>query len=1036
MKPTKIIMSAFGPYADWVELDLSSLGNRGLFLITGPTGAGKTTIFDGITFALYGQSSGTIRTVSSLRSDFAKPETKTFVELTFTHKSRTYILERIPSYERPKKTGKGTTTQNADATLQMPDGRIITGFRDVTTSIEELLGIDYQQFKQIAMIAQGEFRELLIADSKTRGEIFRRVFDTNSFQKVQRLLKDKEREAKLKLDRKEQNILHSISNLSITSEYESLIEQIKEVSIHEARDVLDNIRELTKEDNLLRLNLHKKSEDYEEIIAQKIELITNSRHLEQAFLDLENTQKIWNDLKAQEESEIKRERALAEGKRALYQIYPLQRSFEREKQAEVELATSVASLNAIIEKEKIKLNKAEGKYNAEKNNIPIREKLTSDILSLERILPQYKKAELLGEELQELQVKEEELKVRLRELAEQKNSLLLEQKIIRQGLEELRSLDVQILTCQQELDKLEQKERELMTKDINLKKIATLEAERGKIQEHFLKVEEQFKVQNQLYLIKEQAFFREQAGVLAANLEIGTPCPVCGSLEHPCKASLDPDAPSEAELERLKSLVNRAKEEVQELSKQAATKLAKINSMKEPFSEDGVEFNLENLKANLLQDQKKNLGAKQENAALFAQLQKEQIKKTNYQEKASKIESSLEQNDKANADLDAKLRNITSSLALKSGQLQTIKSSLEYKDQTEAENILTTLKVKQQELKLSFEVAEQAYLGVQNSLKANLALLSDQKKRLENATKAKKSIEEKYQTKIVAAGFGDEITYKNSLRTEKELEVMEQVANEYKNNVQRIRQELIRLTKQTENRKRPDLEALEANKIEKEIQKKAVDEALQKVRTRLDINIPLIRNLEQDFVSLASYEREYLLVTNLSKTANGELAGKQKLAFEQYVQAFYFNQILREANKRLKIMTNNRFELLRRGEAADLRSQTGLEIDVLDHYTGRVRSVKSLSGGESFKASLALALGLSDVVQSFAGGVEIETLFIDEGFGALDEESLEQAIQTLTGLAAGNRLIGIISHVTELKERIDRQITIEKSVSGSTITMG
>jgi exonuclease SbcC len=248
-----------------------------------------------------------------------------------------------------------------------------------------------------------------------------------------------------------------------------------------------------------------------------------------------------------------------------------------------------------------------------------------------------------------------------------------------------------------------------------------------------------------------------------------------------------------------------------------------------------------------------------------------------------------------------------------------------------------------------------------------------------------------------------------------------------------VEQDLQRLSKETENKQKQDMELLETVKQKLEQEKRQADESIRTLIARLGTNEPIAKALRKALSNAAVYQQEYLLISNLSKTANGELAGKQKLAFEQYVQASYFNQILIEANKRLKIMTNSRFELLRREDAADLRSQTGLEIDVLDHYTGRIRSVKSLSGGESFKASLSLALGLSDVIQSYAGGVEIDTLFIDEGFGALDAESLEQAIQTLAGLAAGNRLVGIISHVSELKERIDRQVVIQKRNSGSTV---
>ncbi|MFZ7101507.1 MAG: SbcC/MukB-like Walker B domain-containing protein [Peptococcaceae bacterium] len=335
----------------------------------------------------------------------------------------------------------------------------------------------------------------------------------------------------------------------------------------------------------------------------------------------------------------------------------------------------------------------------------------------------------------------------------------------------------------------------------------------------------------------------------------------------------------------------------------------------------------------------------------------------------------------------------------------------------------------------AFRQAEEAYHALKNKLEGNQTILSDQKKRLTDTIQTKQEALAAYIKKLSECDFPNEEAYHNALKTESEISELKYFIEQYRNEVQDVKQDLRRLTKETENKQKQDMEQLEAAKQKLDQEKRQADESIQALIARLGTNEPIAKALGRANSDAAAYQQKYLLLSNLSKTANGELTGKQKLAFEQYVQASYFNQILIEANKRLKIMTNSRFELLRKEDAADLRSQTGLEIDVLDHYTGRIRSVKSLSGGESFKASLSLALGLSDVIQSYTGGVEIDILFIDEGFGALDAESLEQAVQTLVGLAAGNRLVGIISHVSELKERIDRQVVIRKSSSGSSIQL-
>ncbi|MCK9526125.1 MAG: SMC family ATPase, partial [Limnochordia bacterium] len=334
-------------------------------------------------------------------------------------------------------------------------------------------------------------------------------------------------------------------------------------------------------------------------------------------------------------------------------------------------------------------------------------------------------------------------------------------------------------------------------------------------------------------------------------------------------------------------------------------------------------------------------------------------------------------------------------------------------------------------LKEALHQAEQGYQGLKTKLEHNQTLLGDQEARLLEVRKERELAELRYAEKRLACGFADEEAYQRARKDEKELKDLKETITAYEREVEKIEQEYQRLLQETKDKDRPDLASLDESKAALEGEKAQIDQELQSVNTRLGVNEPIYSPVHAGLQRVDRYRREYLLLGSLAKTASGELAGVQKLAFEQYVQAFYFTQILYEANKRLKIMTNSRFELLRREEAADLRSQTGLEIDVLDHYTGRVRSVKSLSGGESFKASLSLALGLSDVIQSSAGGVEINTLFVDEGFGSLDAESLDQAIQTLVGLAEGNRLIGIISHVEELKEQIDKQIVIDRMAGGS-----
>ena len=1049
MKPLKIVMSAFGPYAGEVSLDFTLLGPQGLFLITGPTGAGKTTIFDALTFALFGENSGSVRTVDSLRSDFADAQTKTYVELTFFHKNRTYKVERTPRYERPKKSGQGTTTESAQATLYLPNGQVVTGYRDVTLKLEDILGIKCDQFKQIAMIAQGEFLKLLLADSKERGEIFRRVFSTNLYQITQRLLKDRERVAKNTLEAKESSILQSIQTIrfpkedNVTKDEKGQIleARIKDATIHEGSEILKALQALIGSDQELQSALKEQVKSKDTAIAKQIERIANSRHLHQAFLDLDAVKGRQDELQGRAQEYKKHQESLAKGEKALYQISPLEKAFLEKRDEEESLKASIQTLSHTIVKQRTDLERAKKAYEVEKATEPRREQLSASIVSLNKLLPKYVEAEQLNQELTELQKNQAVLAKTLEQLRTQKLNLSEKKVKLAKEFESFGDLELQILKCEQERKGLDANHAQLLTLYKSLERLQELALECTGAKERFQEAEATYEMLQGNYVEKEKAFFREQAGVLAASLKDNESCPVCGSRIHPKKATPDPKAPSEADLNKLKEKTEAARHTLDQASKSLNTKQTEHKEAEKQlragaqtfFSDLPADITPEELSGQIAAAQRNNEQCKAENNILFEELQGGLKRKKQMQETLRNLEVDLKTNETDREEKDATHRALGAEIAGKSGQLQTLQTSLEYKDQGEARNVLQRWEQELTALKKAFQKAEQAYQELVTKLGNNQTLLKDQEARLRQSTELKKTAEEKFTEKLIACGFLDEGAYRSALKTEPELKELKDAISVYERDVQKIEQEQKRLVQETKGKAKPDLDALEELRGKLEEEKRQVDYALQAVNTRLGVNEPIVRTVQAGLDQLSNLQREYLLLSNLAKTASGELAGRQKLAFEQYVQAFYFTQILFEANKRLKMMTNSRFELLRREEAVDLRSQTGLEIDVLDHYTGRVRSVRSLSGGESFKASLSLALGLSDVIQSSAGGVEINTLFVDEGFGSLDAESLEQAMQTLVGLAEGNRLIGIISHVDELKERIDRQIVIGKTTGGSTL---
>lgn len=1044
MKPLKIVMSAFCPYAGRTELDLAAFGGQGLFLITGDTGAGKTTIFDAIAFALFGEASGCTRTADTLRSDFAELSTKTYVELTFLHKNKIYSITRNPRYERPKKSGDGVTTENADAALQLPDGDVITGYRDVTAKIVDLLGINYRQFKQIAMIAQGEFLQLLLADSKERGDIFRRVFNTDLYQTVQRLLKDSEREAKKRCESIEQSILQYISGIASESEQgQRLSVKISTATIHTAEDILSELQFLIAADTTLRDSLKQQTDKLDKELAAQIAIITQTQYINQAFTDLEIAQEKQKNLTQRQGEHNTRKKTLQDAEKALYIVSPLEAAYLREQEAEQKLAQGITALGIEIQTQTKDLQTVQTVYQAEKGKEPKREKLASSIEQLIKLLPQYDASEILERELEKLVEKQSVVRATLEELRQQKADLLERKNNLNQELARLADVEVKVSACEQDAKQLQATQSGLIDLQNSLSQIRKLQRESIRSQQQFAEAQEVFQTFNIVYIERETAFFREQAGLLATSLEDGDPCPVCGSTVHPNKAAPAADAPSEAELNELKQKTDLARQNMQEASERSATRLAEVKLAWEQLVHAAGAY-FPDIDQSIVQEQLSVLiesalvesrQKKKENDDQYLQLKEQISRKNQSKEQLALLERALQSNEEATVQNEQQKNNILSDIASKTGELKALKSSLEYADRQQAVASIEAWTGNLNSLKEAFRQAEEAYHALKNKLEGNQTLLSDQRERLINTIQTKQQVLVDYTKKLSECAFSDEEAYHNALKTETEISELKHSIEQYQNEVQAVEHDLRRLSKETESKQKQDMEQLEATKQKLDQEKRQVDESIQTLIARLGTNEPIAKALSKAISDVAAYQQKYLLLSNLSKTANGELAGKQKLAFEQYVQASYFNQILIEANKRLKIMTNSRFELLRREDAADLRSQTGLEIDVLDHYTGRIRSVKSLSGGESFKASLSLALGLSDVIQSYAGGVEIDTLFIDEGFGALDAESLEQAIQTLAGLAAGNRLVGIISHVTELKERIDRQVVIRKSNSGSSIQL-
>ena len=912
MRPLKLTLSAFGPYAAETVLDLAQLGRGGLYLVTGDTGAGKTTLFDAITYALYDHSSGGVREGAMLRSKYAEPGTPTFVELEFEVRGQRCTVRRNPEYLRPKARGEGFTTEKADACLTYADGRPpVTRAKDVTAAVVDIIGLDYNQFSQIAMIAQGQFTRLLNASTEERSKIFRKLFRTQPYQRLQERLQAEN--AALTRQREEQSVRigQLLSGLSWA-----------EGDADEA--VLDELAPLCE---------------------------AGGQASPEAVLPLLDA------LLAGQEQALSA--ATAARTEAEAKLDKLQQTLGRAEQAEklrLELTAAQARQDAL----RPALDALAGKLERAKSNLAAFDGLDS----LEKKLSAARDAAALEN------ARAEKRRAALGQLDGELTAL--EQSLAALGGAEAENVS------------LEARAEQLTRRETALAQLAQSLAEgqrRGQAsrqaQERYLLADGAKERAHALRDHLERAFLNAQAGLLAEGLTDGTPCPVCGSTHHPKRAVLPAEAPTQARVDAARQSADEADRAAQEASAAAAKAVAADREAKATLRRDAeallperftspegpVKLTVSLLKTALAEESEALHAAqealdkaqKQNAAALAAKARQEDER-----QKKTAQRSALEAEARASAEEAA--RQSASAKALEA-QCAEARAALPAADREEARRALAGLENERCALRAGMDAAASALARARQDYAAAEAAV----------------------TALTA--------------------------------------------QQTEADEAADLPALESQRDALTARRTALAAQEKALTARLLPNRKAADLYRQHAAARAELERRWQWVNALASTAGGTLSSKQKIRLEAYIQMNYLDAILVHANTRLMQMTAGQYELERVG-AENQRSQSGLDLGVIDHYNGTRRSVKTLSGGESFKASLALALGLSDEVQSAAGGIRLDTLFLDEGFGSLDDESLEQAIRVLAGLTEGDRLVGIISHVAALKERIDKQVVVKKARSG------
>lgn len=879
MRPEKLIISAWGPYKDRVEIDFSAFDGKGLFLVTGATGAGKTTIFDAITYALYGNLSGEVREKGSVRSDFAGVDTPTFVELFMRHAGKEYHIVRNPEYVRLKKKGKQgkTTKEKENAVIYLPDGKVVEGNREVNAKMQEILILNYAQFKKITMIAQGEFARLLLASPKDKTDIFRDIFGTGIYGQFAQSLRAKS----------------SVLFDKVKEQRHKLEEDIRLLAKGREMQKLGRLAELTEGD----------SQNYAAVLEELESLCLKAGETERKQQEecsrlgernIELTEEVTR--KKQENEEIdrwhKNEQALAN--------LDLQKTLMEEKRRVFARACAADALVSV----RHTFQRAKEAWEVSQNKL---KKQKADLKALEGEI--------------------EELK-----------PLLEKQDLLRQYLEYCRRLE----------------ENGRLLAD-SKKECEKADGEWDKAKSAYLKAEKVRDEKQAAFSEAERVYRHAAAGIAARMLKPGMPCPVCGSTEHPNPAKKEPGLLSEAALAKLEKEAKEAEKVLQK-------------------------------------EHEKTISCKHKAEDL-----------------ARRLEELLQEKDELENTTGEYDRQFTETVFEDSGFLRA-----DYRRKTE------------------FVREKTNRLTGQNAMLQSLAdRIEETEKELVKAKEELEDSREAWMSALSREGFEDEGACEKARMLQKDRQALEKEIADYEERQQRALGIKEHLEGALQNWQKHEVELLEEEVINCRQNLENAQGAL-KASHAFFAEVNKTRDeFKKTYKKMKEAEAEYGYVEDLNKLASGN--NKKRLVFEQYVLASYFEEILRAANLRFLKMTDGRFEMSRVEEAGDGRVKDSLEIQVMDYYTGKPRLIKTLSGGESFKASLSLALGMSDVIQAMNGGIKVDTLFIDEGFGALDAQSLDQACEALMGLVENNRLIGIVSHVPELQERIDCQLIVEKTNTGSSI---
>lgn len=1002
MMPISLTLSAFGPYPDTITIDFESFQEDGLFLITGPTGSGKTMIFDAMIFALYGKTSGQIRQTDSLRCDHALNEIPTFVEFSFSLHQQNYTIKRNPKYYLE---GKKTPKQPS-ALLTLPDGKMVEGIKEVNQKMISLLGVDDQQFKQICMIAQGEFTKLIMASSDEREKVLRELFHSETYQKL---------EEKLKVHLK-----------TYQDKYDLLLNKRKDLM--QELQVEDHQEYLSKQTKLIA-SQQKEYDDLKKDLDQKKQQLQLYRLQNQRLIQLKDLKQQFQDLKKQENDYQELNKTVDTLKKAqetnyLYISYiKQQKKLQTLKLNQEDFLKQLKKLEKDYQEKKVQANTLTVKQQT-------KEKLQNQIQETKQLINQIYQYQNDYQNLQTLKQQyrmlDEEHKLFLKKKEKFENGLQRDQERI-QSEQQVQSKYE--LIKQQYVRLNEQKVKVHQLSDY-YDQILKLNENKSDLQEEYTVVEKQVDHEKMQYNQMEKLYFRKQAGIFALQLKEDQPCPICGSLHHPHPAQIEKEDITKEKLDQQAKKVKQQEHRLQDILQ----KILLSNQKKEMLVKQTKQLSSE---LNIQEEISKEIFIKELDhlSKDEKRMKKEYLELQDELKYIQKLKKSVALSLKDMSTYESKelkqaqsLENIQVQIHQLSGKLD---DSLRQYEIGEVNKNYQQVQKEYRQLSLEIETIQQDYEKVKNKYLEIKTKISSLNQQIIQEQEIYDELDNKYHTALDA--FINEEEFLNLKTQINQISILEKKYQDYLISLKSLNEQIISLENEVKDSTYVDLSSLSETIKEVNQQLREKNDDLEKLKIDYSLKEKMIKDIQKINQQLEKDEDTYQRYLDLYNLASGK--NNARVSIERYVLATYFENMLIYANVIMKQLSQGRYQLLRKDDAGKGRSQQGLELDVFDQESGNIRSIKTLSGGESFKAALSLALGLSRMVQDYAGGIELNTLFIDEGFGSLDSQSLDQAMNCLMELHHENKLIGIISHVSDLKDRIERQLVVERKQKQSVIQM-